>query len=78
MNEKKDSEKPKGIDLDGVGDINGEAVMDVDLDKLAEKPWRMKGVNQSEFFNYGFTEDTWKIYQVTSTCKWLFSAHFLL
>merc|ERR1719238_1740747 len=53
-----ETEKLKGIDLDTLGDINGTPVMEVDLDALPEKPWRMKGVNPSEFFNYGFNEET--------------------
>ena len=65
----KETEKPKGIDLDTVGDINGTPVMEVDLDALPEKPWRMKGANPSEFFNYGFNEETWKIYLVRQSLK---------
>ena len=61
---KEKSEKVKGIDLDGEGDIDGKPVLQVDIESILEKPWRQKGVNQSEFFNYGFNEETWKIYQV--------------
>ena len=58
------AEKIKGIDLDTVGDINGVPVLEVDILALAEKPWRLKGVNYQEYFNYGFNEETFRIYQV--------------
>jgi pre-mRNA 3'-end-processing factor FIP1 len=35
---------------------------DVDIDALEEKPWRNPGVDISDFFNYGFTEATWRNY----------------
>ncbi|XP_029463548.1 pre-mRNA 3'-end-processing factor FIP1-like isoform X2 [Rhinatrema bivittatum] len=52
----------KGIDLDAVGNINGLPVIEVDLDAFEEKPWRKPGADLSDYFNYGFNEDTWKAY----------------
>lgn len=54
----------KLIDLTGVGNIQGKPVIDFDIDSMAEKPWNKKGENVSNYFNYGFTEDTWKVYQL--------------
>ena len=39
-------------------------MIDFDIDSLKEKPWVKKGENVNSFFNYGFTEDTWKVYQL--------------
>ncbi|XP_077461327.1 pre-mRNA 3'-end-processing factor FIP1 isoform X2 [Stigmatopora argus] len=54
--------KVKGVDLDAPGNINGVPVMEVDLDGYEEKPWRKPGADLSDYFNYGFNEDTWKAY----------------
>lgn len=34
----------------------------VDIDSLIDTPWRMPGADLTEYFNYGFTEDTWRAY----------------
>ena len=47
-----------------MGNINGKPVIDFDIDSMKDKPWMKKGENISDYFNYGFTEDTWKVYQV--------------
>ena len=47
-----------------MGNIDGKPVIDFDIDSLKEKPWMKKGENINSFFNYGFTEDTWKVYQL--------------
>ncbi|XP_043913672.1 pre-mRNA 3'-end-processing factor FIP1-like [Protopterus annectens] len=52
----------KGIDLDALGNINGIPVLEVDLDTLEDKPWRKPGADLSDYFNYGFNEETWKAY----------------
>ncbi|XP_069468653.1 pre-mRNA 3'-end-processing factor FIP1-like [Ambystoma mexicanum] len=52
----------KGIDLDAPGHINGLPVIEVDLDSFEDKPWRKPGADLSDYFNYGFNEDTWKAY----------------
>merc|ERR1712156_385178 len=67
-NSKKDTDDTqpdqKLIDLTGVGNINGKPVIDFDIDSMKDKPWLKKGENISDYFNYGFTEDTWKVYQL--------------
>lgn len=38
------------------------SVYDLDLDSISEKPWRSVGADPSDYFNYGFTEDSWRAY----------------
>jgi len=38
------------------------SVYDIDIDALEEKPWRKAGADITDYFNYGFTEETWKSY----------------
>ncbi|XP_018431170.1 PREDICTED: pre-mRNA 3'-end-processing factor FIP1 isoform X1 [Nanorana parkeri] len=54
--------KVKGVDLDAPGSINGVPLVEVDLDSFEDKPWRKPGADLSDYFNYGFNEDTWKAY----------------
>lgn len=56
------STKLKGVDLDAPGSINGIPVLEVDVESFEEKPWRKPGADLSDYFNYGFNEDTWKAY----------------
>ncbi|CAI8610744.1 unnamed protein product [Vicia faba] len=34
----------------------------VNIDKLEEKPWRILGADITDYFNFGFDENTWKQY----------------
>jgi len=53
----------KKIDVNAVGLINGQPIYEYDLDTEAdEKPWRKPGADISDYFNYGFNEETWKQY----------------
>ena len=54
-------QKP-GLDIDAVGTINGVSIYDVNLDSLEEKPWRKPGADITDYFNYGFNEEMWKLY----------------
>ncbi|XP_060917601.1 pre-mRNA 3'-end-processing factor FIP1 isoform X2 [Labrus mixtus] len=54
--------KLKGVDLDAPGNINGVPVLEADMESFEEKPWRKPGADLSDYFNYGFNEDTWKAY----------------
>ncbi|XP_012706810.2 pre-mRNA 3'-end-processing factor FIP1 isoform X1 [Fundulus heteroclitus] len=54
--------KLKGVDLDAPGNINGIPVLEVDMESFEEKPWRKPGADLSDYFNYGFNEDSWKAY----------------
>jgi len=52
------------VDLDHPGNINGVPTTDYDLSKLVDeyKPWKKPGADVSDYFNYGFTEETWLLY----------------
>lgn len=54
--------KVKGVDLDAPGNINGVPVLEVEMESFEEKPWRKPGADLSDYFNYGFNEETWKAY----------------
>ena len=51
----------KGVDVDAVGEINGVPIHDYDISLLKpdERPWHKPGADITDYFNYGFTEDTW-------------------
>jgi hypothetical protein len=36
--------------------------LEIDMDALEDKPWRKPGADLSDYFNYGFTEETWRSY----------------
>ncbi|XP_054806064.1 FIP1[III]-like protein isoform X2 [Prosopis cineraria] len=38
------------------------SIFDVNIDTLEEKPWRNQGVDITDYFNFGFDENTWKYY----------------
>lgn len=38
------------------------SVYDLEIGKLTEKPWLERGADLSDYFNYGFNEETWKLY----------------
>ncbi|XP_074486367.1 pre-mRNA 3'-end-processing factor FIP1 isoform X2 [Sebastes fasciatus] len=54
--------KMKGVDLEAPGSINGVPVLEAEMESFEEKPWRKPGADLSDYFNYGFNEDTWKAY----------------
>ncbi|XP_067327775.1 pre-mRNA 3'-end-processing factor FIP1-like [Anolis sagrei] len=54
--------QPKGIDLEAAGNINGLPAIEADLESFEDKPWRKPGADLSDYFNYGFNEETWKAY----------------
>lgn len=37
-------------------------IFDLDLDNIDVAPWRKRGADLDAFFNYGFTERTWRAY----------------
>ncbi|XP_017777765.1 PREDICTED: pre-mRNA 3'-end-processing factor FIP1 isoform X2 [Nicrophorus vespilloides] len=49
-------------EFDQVGMINGVPANEFNLDSLEDKPWRKPGADITDYFNYGFNEDTWKAY----------------
>ncbi|KAL2482777.1 FIP1[V]-like protein [Forsythia ovata] len=37
-------------------------IFEVDIESFEERPWRLPGIDISDFFNFGLNEDTWKDY----------------
>ncbi|XP_057959226.1 FIP1[III]-like protein [Malania oleifera] len=37
-------------------------ILDVDINSFEQKPWRNPGVDITDFFNFGFDEESWKSY----------------
>ncbi|XP_037277738.2 factor interacting with poly(A) polymerase 1 isoform X3 [Rhipicephalus microplus] len=54
--------KTKGLDIDEVALINGTSIYEFNIESLEDKPWRKPGADITDYFNYGFNEDTWKVY----------------
>ena len=54
----------KGIDLDAPGLINDVPTDEYNLVEIPdeEKPWRKPGADITDYFNYGFNEETWIAY----------------
>lgn len=50
------------LDVDEVGTYNGVPIFDLNFDTIEDKPWRKPGADITDYFNYGFNEDTWKVY----------------
>ncbi|KAI6194196.1 FIP1-like 1 protein [Aphelenchoides besseyi] len=50
------------LDLDGQPSVNGTVIYDLDLASMEEKPWQKPGADLTDYFNYGFNEDTWNLY----------------
>ncbi|KAK3542657.1 hypothetical protein QTP86_031895 [Hemibagrus guttatus] len=53
--------KIRGVTLVALDSNTGTPGLEVD-EELEEKPWRKPGADLSDYFNYGFNEDTWKSY----------------
>ncbi|CAO3581916.1 unnamed protein product [Absidia cylindrospora] len=51
-----------GIDLDAVGEYNGQPITEVDMDIFEDKPWRKPGADITDYFNFGFNEMSWRDY----------------
>ncbi|CAK6956111.1 pre-mRNA 3'-end-processing factor FIP1 isoform X3 [Scomber scombrus] len=49
----------KRLIMDALDDI---PVLMVNIDPSEEKPWRKAGADISDYFNYGFDEESWKVY----------------
>lgn len=49
-------------EFEQIGTINSTAPHEFNLDQLEDKPWRKPGADITDYFNYGFTEETWRAY----------------
>ncbi|SCU96566.1 LAFA_0G06964g1_1 [Lachancea sp. 'fantastica'] len=56
------TERLPTLDLNAPGQLGDQLVTDIDPEVLKEKPWRQPGANLSDYFNYGFNEQTWMEY----------------
>ncbi|EDR15306.1 uncharacterized protein LACBIDRAFT_301408 [Laccaria bicolor S238N-H82] len=50
------------IDPTATGVFDGRSILEVDLNAMADKPWRRPGSDISDWFNYGFDEISWEAY----------------
>ena len=50
------------IDPSATGTFDGRSILDLDLNAMADKPWRRPGSDISDWFNYGFDELSWEAY----------------
>ena len=50
------------IDLNAVGQLSGISILETDLDSFEDRPWRKPGADITDYFNYGFSELTWRQY----------------
>ncbi|KAK1796721.1 hypothetical protein P4O66_008932 [Electrophorus voltai] len=51
-----------GVELNTEGSYSHDPLLEMDMELFEEKPWRKPGADLSDYFNYGFNEDTWKVY----------------
>jgi pre-mRNA 3'-end-processing factor FIP1 len=51
-----------GVNLEAVGEYNGQPITELDVDIFEDKPWRKPGADITDYFNYGFNEVTWRAY----------------
>lgn len=51
-------EDPQNVQRDG----QVPTIYDIDIDQLEDKPWRKPDADITDWFNYGFTEETWREY----------------
>ncbi|KAL2580524.1 hypothetical protein AAZX31_15G134600 [Glycine max] len=45
-------------------------IFDVNIDTLTEKPWKVPGVDITDYFNFGFNESSWKLYRASLEQLW--------
>uniref|UniRef100_A0A3Q1AM03 Pre-mRNA polyadenylation factor Fip1 domain-containing protein n=1 Tax=Amphiprion ocellaris TaxID=80972 RepID=A0A3Q1AM03_AMPOC len=52
----------EALDIDELENIKGCQESNLNVKSLDEKPWRKSGANVSDYFNYGFDEESWNAY----------------
>ncbi|KAI9175311.1 cleavage polyadenylation factor subunit fip1 [Blastocladiella emersonii ATCC 22665] len=50
------------VDLDAPALYEGKPITEVPVESFDDKPWRRPGEDITDYFNYGFNEDTWRMY----------------
>ncbi|KAJ2830315.1 cleavage polyadenylation factor subunit fip1 [Coemansia erecta] len=58
------AENAERMDILSVPLLNGLDMFTIDIDMLDEKPWRQPGADITDYFNFGFSEEAWKLYCV--------------
>ncbi|UJR32058.1 hypothetical protein I4U23_019526 [Adineta vaga] len=56
----------RSVDINAQGTINGQPTFEYDILTNCtdeEKPWKKPGTDIADYFNYGFTEETWTQYR---------------
>ncbi|SAM82820.1 uncharacterized protein UBRO_04955 [Ustilago bromivora] len=54
---------PKAEDAVEEEEAEAQDIFDIDLEALPEKPWRRYGADLTDYFNYGFNEETWSLWR---------------
>ncbi|XP_031637506.1 pre-mRNA 3'-end-processing factor FIP1 [Contarinia nasturtii] len=49
-------------EFESVGTISGQSAVEYNLEAIEDKPWRKPGADITDYFNYGFSEETWRAY----------------
>lgn len=49
-------------EFESIGTISGVPALEFSIDSLEDKPWRKPGADITDYFNYGFNEETWRMY----------------
>uniref|UniRef100_A0A7E4ZX82 Pre-mRNA 3'-end-processing factor FIP1 n=1 Tax=Panagrellus redivivus TaxID=6233 RepID=A0A7E4ZX82_PANRE len=50
------------LDMNVTPTIDGKNVFDISTGELEDRPWLKSGANIADYFNFGFTEETWNLY----------------
>lgn len=49
-------------EFESVGTISGQSAIEYNIEAIEDKPWRKPGADITDYFNYGFNEETWRAY----------------
>lgn len=49
-------------EFESVGTISGQSAVEYNIEAIEDKPWRKPGADITDYFNYGFSEETWRAY----------------
>lgn len=49
-------------EFESVGSIAGQPAFEFAIENIEDKPWRKPGADITDYFNYGFNEETWRAY----------------
>jgi hypothetical protein len=52
------------IRINAIGTYQNTSILEFDVDRNTDQPWRKPGADITDYFNYGFNEHTWRLYCV--------------